>query len=41
MNKYKKAFNTICDILSYYMVYRDESLLHRDDEIYDAMAVTF
>ena len=39
MNKYKKAFNTICDILSYYMVYRDESLLHRDDEIYDAMAV--
>lgn len=39
MNKYKKAFNTICDILGYYMVYRDESLLHRDDEIYDAMAV--
>lgn len=39
MNKYKKALNTICDILGYYMVYRDESLLHRDDEIYDAMAV--
>lgn len=39
MNKYKKAFNTICDILGYYMVYRDESLLHRDDEIYDAMAL--
>lgn len=39
MNKYKKAFNTICDILGYYMVYSDESLLHRDDEIYDAMAV--
>lgn len=39
MNKYKKAFNTICDILGYYMVYRDESLLPSDNEIYDAMAV--
>nr|UVX57661.1 MAG: protein of unknown function (DUF551) [Bacteriophage sp.] len=38
MNKYKEALNTICDILGYYTVYRDESLLHRDDEIYDAMA---
>lgn len=39
MNKYKKAFNTICDILGYYMVHRDESLLPSDNEIYDAMAV--
>ena len=39
MNEYKKAFNTICDILGYYMVYRDESLLPSDNEIYNAMAV--
>lgn len=39
MNKYKEAFNTICDILGYYMVHMDESLLPSDNEIYDAMAV--
>lgn len=39
MNKYKKAFNTIYDTLVYYMVRRDESLLHSDNEIYDAQAV--
>lgn len=38
MNKYKKAFNTICDILGYYMVHMDESLLPSDNEIHDAMA---
>ena len=39
MNKYKKAFNTIYDTLVYYMVRRDESLLHSDDEIYNAQMV--
>lgn len=39
MNKYKKAFNTIYDTLVYYMVRRYESLLHSDNEIYDAQAV--
>lgn len=39
MNKYKKAFNTIYDTLVYYMVRKDESLLHSDNEIYDAQAV--
>lgn len=39
MNKYQKSLNTISDTLTYYMVRRDESLLHSDDEIYDAMAV--
>lgn len=39
MNKYQKAFNTIYDTLVYYMVRRDESLLHSDNEIYDAQAV--
>lgn len=39
MNKYQKAFNTIYDTLVYYMVRKDESLLHRDNEIYDAQAV--
>lgn len=39
MNKYKKAFNTIYDTLVYYMVRRDENLLHSDNEIYDAQAV--
>ena len=39
MNKCQKALNTISDTLTYYMVRRDESLLHSDDEIYDAMAV--
>lgn len=39
MNKYQKAFNTIYDTLVYYMVHRDESLLHSDNEIYDAQAV--
>lgn len=39
MNKCKKALNTISDTLTYYMVRRDESLLHSDNEIYDAMAV--
>lgn len=38
MNEYKKAFNTICDILGYYMVHMDESLLPSDNEIHDAMA---
>ena len=38
MNEYKKALNTICDILGYYMVYKDESLLPSDNEIHDAMA---
>lgn len=37
MNKYKKAFNTICDILGYYMVHMDESLLPSYNEIHDAM----
>lgn len=39
MNKWKKALNTIIDTLTYFMVRRDESLLHSDNEIYDAMAV--
>ena len=39
MNKCQKALNTISDTITYYMVRRDESLLHSDDEIYDAMAV--
>lgn len=39
MNKCKKALNIICDTLNYYMVRRDESLLHSDNEIYDAMTV--
>lgn len=39
MNKYKKAFNTIYDTLVYYMVRKDENLLHSDNEIYDAQAV--
>lgn len=39
MNKYKKSLNTITDTLTYFMVRRDESLLHSDDEIYYAMDV--
>lgn len=39
MNKYQKSLNTISDTLTYYMVRRDESLVHSDNEIYDAMAV--
>lgn len=39
MNKYQKAFNTIYDTLVYYTVRRDESLLHSDNEIYDAQEV--
>lgn len=39
MNEYKKALNTISDTLTYYMVRRVESLVHSDNEIYDAMAV--
>ena len=39
MNKYQKSLNTISDMLTYHMVRRDESLLHSDNEIYDAMAV--
>lgn len=39
MNKCQKALNTISDTLTYFMVRRDESLLHSDDEIYDTMAV--
>lgn len=39
MNKCQKALNTISDTLTYFMVRRDESLLHSNDEIYDAMAV--
>ena len=39
MNKYQKSLNTISDTLTYFMVRRDESLLHSDDEIYDAMAM--
>lgn len=39
MNKFQKALNTITDTLTYYMVRRDESLVHSDNEIYDAMAV--
>lgn len=39
MNKYKKAFNTIYDTLVYYMVRKDENLVHSDNEIYDAQAV--
>lgn len=38
MNKYKKAFNTICDTLGYYMVCKDLELLPSDNEIYEAMA---
>ena len=38
MNKYQKSLNTITDTLTYFMVRRDESLLHSDNEIYDAMA---
>lgn len=39
MNKYQKSLNTISDTLTYFMVRRDESLVHSDNEIYDAMAV--
>lgn len=39
MNKYQKSLNTITDTLTYFMVRRDESLLHSDNEIYNAMAV--
>lgn len=39
MNEYKKALNTITDTLTYFMVRMDESLLHSDNEIYDAMDV--
>lgn len=39
MTKHQKAFNTIYDTLVYYMVRMDESLLHSDNEIYDAQAV--
>lgn len=39
MNKYQKSLNTITDTLTYFMVRRDESLVHSDNEIYDAMAV--
>lgn len=39
MNKYQKSLNTISDTLIYFMVRRDESLVHSDNEIYDAMAV--
>ena len=39
MNKCKKALNTIIDTLTYYMIRRDESLVHNENEIYDAMDV--
>ena len=39
MNKCKKALNTISDTLTYYMVRSDESLVHSENEIYDAMSV--
>lgn len=39
MNKYKKAFNTICDALDYYMVRKDLKLVPSDNEIYGAMAL--
>ena len=39
MNKYKEALNTISDTLTYYMVRSDESLVHSENEIYDAMSV--
>ena len=39
MNKYKKAFNTIGDTITYYTICKDLSSLPSDNEIYDAMAV--
>lgn len=39
MNKYKKAFNTICDTLDYYVVRKDLELLPSENEIYGAMAL--
>lgn len=39
MNKYRKALNTINDVLIYYVVKNDIIPLPSEDEIYDAMAV--
>lgn len=39
MNEYQEALNTITDTITYYMVRMDESLVHSDNEIYDAMYV--
>ena len=37
--EYQEALNTISDTLTYYMVRSDESLVHSENEIYDAMSV--
>lgn len=37
MNKYKKAFNTIGDTITYYTVCKDLGSLHSDNEIFDSM----
>lgn len=39
MNKYQKAFNTITNTLTYYMIRRDLYPLPSDDEIYNAQMV--
>lgn len=37
MNKYKKAFNTIGDTITYYTICKDLGSLHSDNEIFDSM----
>lgn len=38
MNKYKRAFNAICDTITYYTICKDLALLPSDNEIFDSMA---
>ena len=37
MNKYKRAFNTIGDTITYYTICKDLGSLHSDNEIFDSM----
>ena len=37
MNKYKRAFNTIGDTITYYKICKDLGSLHSDNEIFDSM----
>lgn len=38
MNKYKRAFNTIGDTITYYTICKDLASLPSDNEIFDSMA---
>ena len=37
MNKYKRAFNTIGDTITYYKICKDLGSLHSDNEIFDSI----